>query len=146
MHAIYDNIVPIQNDRSSRTETADGTTDETKLNSYTADTPPHMSMLVASVPFTTSANHKYDLEERIQVISKSSPDLVVLTRPFLDAKHEQITEKSDAAYSGIFETRVLSRLKSLLSEIFSSRKSESHITVIPSLGYVHHDFVCRWQD
>ena len=109
VHAIYDNTMRIQNDRSSRTETADETTDEVMPNSDTADKPPHVSMLVASGPFTTSANLKYEpLEELLQVISRSSPDLVVLTGPFIDAEHEQITESSDAAYSDIFQTRVLS--------------------------------------
>ena len=105
------------------------------LNSDAAEKPPHMSVLVAYGPSTTSANLKYEpLEEFIQVISRSSPDLFVLNGPFLDAEHEQITENSDAAYSDIFETRVLSCLKSLLSEMSSSGKSEPDIAVIHRLG------------
>ena len=97
----------------------------------------HFRIIVASGPYTSSMNLKYEpLDELAGVVARERPDVLILLGPFVDAEHKLVDEDLSVPYDKLFEERVLKRVEKI-----AGGEGSPHIVLVPSLNDIHHDHV-----
>lgn len=129
VHAIYDNSLRILDESSCKDETDD-------------EESPFINIVTAAGPYTTITNLKYEpLDDLLRVVERNRPDLVILTGPFIDARHSLLSDGLAVPFDQVFESRVLARV----AECAKRFRDDGHLckfVIIPSLEDVNQPFVC----
>lgn len=112
-----------------------------------------LKVLTASGPFTTSDNMSYQpFIDFVHVIMEQSPDVVVLTGPFVDVRHDavksgQTTIELENDEGGVedtvvpFEAVFANRISSLIEEAFAVDEGlNTQFVLVPSLD----DATAKW--
>lgn len=100
-----------------------------------------LKIMTASGPFTTSDNITYQpLIDLANVIMDHSPDVVILTGPFVDVKHESVksgntvVEFEDGEQTVSHEAFFAYKVTSLIEELFEDRQdANTQFILVPSL-------------
>lgn len=153
VHAIYDNAMALPTSGSGRQLSAEPDTDVDGEAIADDDEMPDLAQpreeehfataLFAAGPFTTNSNLNYEpLDDLLDAITTTRPDVVFLFGPFVDSKHDQISMGTPVPFEQIFETRILARLRGAIAKMSASENSSPQFLLVPSLADVHHDFVC----
>jgi DNA polymerase alpha subunit B len=109
-----------------------------------------LSILVASGPFTTSADLEYaPLNDLLAVILTLKPDVAILLGPFVDENHPQVAAGLAGAHSGDgtfalldFETLFKLRISTKLADMFEGAPDlPTQFVLVPSLRDAFQDYV-----
>jgi len=93
-----------------------------------------LSVVVACGPYTTSDTFLYrPLHDILDYIKEKSPDVAILTGPFVDAKHPKIEEATES-FDNMFD-EIYNAINSVLDEV------KTHVVLVPSTRDAHHEFV-----
>ena len=107
-----------------------------------------LKIMAASGPFTTSDNLEYEpLVDLVNIINKEKPDVVLLTGPFVDMRHQAVRggqttlqfqdgEKTLVSFEMFFANKVAG----LLEDLFSEGDLLTQFVLIPSL----EDATAEW--
>lgn len=95
-----------------------------------------LNVIVASGPFTTSDNLDFvPLGDLCQLIRSDQPHLVILTGPFVDAKHPMIEAcDADKPFSGYFDD-IMGKIKACVEN------THVQVILVPSSRDVHHHYI-----
>lgn len=144
VHALYDNCVKSHMETTSQKPQPPSPEQDDVMTDVNGEPQaPSANIIVASGPFTTSANLKYEpLQDLLQQVVRSKPHLVLLTGPFVDANHPQIGNNTPVPFHHIFMHTVISHVRSTIVTMQNNGDNVPDFVIIPSLDDVQHHFVC----